>query len=112
MTNSTTEYRGKGESIVGVLSVWPMTGGSDDSPPPPIPKPRNATNAVLPIEGWRSSMITAEPMSTRSPPSGDGVAIPAISEDGELDKILLEGWHRGWLRVQPPACQCSATTAP
>ena len=102
MTTSTNESSGRGENISGVKNVWITTDGSDDSSPPQSPNHANATSVRPLIVDSKSNMTTSRPPSTRSHRFVDTPATPATYDNDDLASLLIEGWHRGGLKVARP----------
>ena len=105
MTTSTNESSGKEENTDGVTSAWITTDGSDDSSPPQTPNHANATFAEPPIGDSKSNTVMSRPPSTRSHRFVDTPATPATYDNDDLASLLIEGWHRGWLKVARPQCR-------
>ena len=66
---------------------------------------KRATSAAILREGLKLSTHIPEPKTTTATPGTVGRAIHAIcAKDANLAILLLEGWRKGYLRLNPPTC--------
>ena len=110
MTSSTQEAGNQEEACTRVVeNACATTIGRGESSRSPTPARRHARSVGRQTDALKSTTVTTGQRSTLTSPSEAGCATPAITGAGEeeLKSLLLEGWMKGYLAPQRPACPCS-----
>ena len=113
MTASMRGQASRGEATTpAARNVCSLTNGHGECSRSRTPVRQHARRAEHPIDASRSTTATAGQRSIQTSHSAPGCVTPAtskLSDQEELKSLLLEGWGKGWLAFNRPACACAKT---
>ena len=105
-TPSMTAAKSREANIAHVVNAWTTVDGRDGLSRPPSPNHANATSVEPMIGGSKSNIVTKRRRS-RTPSkviSGTRATAVTSASDAKLAALLLKGYRRGWLKLNPPRC--------